>query len=76
MEPEIISRMVRAGTFEMRVMVDSLAACWRAVQVVAGPTYANRCKISMEGLKNLHTGDTCRLTLKAADQYGNNIFAQ
>ena len=68
---DYLARMVRAGTFELRVMVDSLAACWRAVQVVAGPTYANRCKISMEGLKNLHTGDTCRLTLKAADQYGN-----
>ena len=68
---DYLARMVRAGTFELRVMVDSLAACWRAVQVVAGPTYAPRCKISMDGLKNLHTGDTCRLTLKAADQYGN-----
>ena len=68
---DYLARMVRAGTFELRVIVDSLAVCWRAVQVVAGPTYAPRCKISMEGLKNLHTGDTCRLTLKAADQYGN-----
>ena len=42
-----------------------------AVQVVAGPTFAPRCKISMEGLQGLRTGDTCRLTLKAADQYGN-----
>ena len=68
---DYLARMVRAGTFELRVMVDSLAVCWRAVQVVAGPTFAPRCKISMEGLQNLRTGDTCRLTLKAADQYGN-----
>ena len=68
---DYLARMVRAGTFELRVMVDSLAVCWRAVQVVAGPTFAPRCKISMEGLQGLRTGDTCRLTLKAADQYGN-----
>ena len=68
---DYLARMVRAGTFELRVVVDSLAVCWRAMQVVAGPTYAPRCKISMEGLQGLHTGDTCRLTLKAADQYGN-----
>ena len=35
---DYLARMVRAGTFELRVMVDSLAVCWRAVQVVAGPT--------------------------------------
>ena len=68
---DYLARMARAGTFELRVIVDSLAVCWRAVQVVAGPTYAPRCKISMEGLKNLRTGDTCRLTLKAVDRYGN-----
>ena len=70
-QADYLARMVRAGTFELRVNVDSLAVCWRALQVVAGPTCAPRCKISMEGLKGLHTGDTCRLTLKAADQYGN-----
>jgi len=70
-QADYLARMVRAGTFELRVTVDSLAVCWRAVQVVAGPTHAPRCKISMEGLQGLHTGDTCRLTLKAADQYGN-----
>lgn len=70
-QADYLARMIRSGTFELRVMVDSLAVCWRAVQVVAGPTCAPRCKISMEGLQGLHTGDTCRLTLKAADQYGN-----
>ena len=68
---DYLARMIRAGTFELRVLVDSLAVCWRAVQVTAGPTFAPRCKISMEGLEGLRTGDTCRLTLKAADQYGN-----
>ena len=70
-QADYLARMVRSGTFELRVVVDSLAVCWRAMQVVAGPTYAPRCKISMEGLQGLRTGDTCRLTLKAADQYGN-----
>jgi hypothetical protein len=31
-QADYLARMVRAGTFELRVMVDSLAVCWRAVQ--------------------------------------------
>ena len=47
-QADYLARMVRAGTFELRVMVDSLAVCWRAVQAggalsASTPPTGQRC---------------------------------
>ncbi|CAL6286735.1 unnamed protein product [Bathycoccus prasinos] len=70
-QTDYTSKMTRAGTFELRVLCDGLPVCWRVVQIIAGPTHPDRCFLSMEGLKDVKTGDLVRLTLRAVDQYAN-----
>ena len=70
-QTDFTSKMTRAGTFELRVLCDGLPVCWRVVQIIAGPTHPDRCFLSMEGLKDVKTGDLVRLTLRAVDQYAN-----
>ena len=68
---DYVARMIRSGTFELRVLADSLAVSWRALQVIAGPTHTPMCRLSVNLLETVRTGDRVELVLKTADMYGN-----
>ena len=63
--------MTRAGTFELRVLCDALPVCWRAMQNHRRFTFPPRSILSMDGLKDVKTGDIVRLTLRTVDKYAN-----
>jgi len=71
LQNEFVAKMIRAGTFELRVLCDALPVCWRAMQVIAGFTFAPRSILSMDGLKDVKTGNIVRLTLRTVDRYAN-----
>ena len=71
LQNEFVAKMTRAGTFEMKVMCDALPVCWRTIQIIAGFTFAPRCILSMDGLKDVKTGDIVRLTLRTVDKFAN-----
>ena len=70
LQNEFVAKMTRAGTFELRVLCDALPVCWRAMQIIAGFTFP-RSILSMDGLKDVKTGDIVRLTLRTVDKYAN-----
>ena len=71
LQNEFVAKMTRAGTFELRVLCDALPVCWRAMQIIAGFTFPPRSILSMDGLKDVKTGDIVRLTLRTVDKYAN-----
>lgn len=71
LQNEFVAKMIRAGTFELRVLCDALPVCWRPIQIIAGFTFAPRSILSMDGLKDVKTGNIVRLTLRTVDMYAN-----
>lgn len=71
LQNEFVAKMIRAGTFELRVLCDALPVCWRPIQIIAGFTFAPRSILSMDGLKDVKTGQIVRLTLRTVDKYAN-----
>jgi len=71
LQTDYVARMTRAGTFELRILCDALPVCWRTIQIIAGFTFAPRSILSMDGLKDVKTGNIVRLTLRTVDKFAN-----
>ena len=71
LQTDYVAKMARAGTFELRILCDALPVCWRTIQIIAGFTFAPRSMLSMDGLKDVKTGNIVRLTLRTVDKFAN-----
>ena len=71
LQTDYVAKMTRAGTFELRILCDALPVCWRTIQIIAGFTFAPRSILSMDGLKDVKTGNIVRLTLRTVDKFAN-----